>query len=86
MTLQTMLIIVGVGLSAGWLASLIMKNGGNGLTGDMMLGVGGGLVGIWLLSQFAIGPRADLVVTLAITVAGAVVLLVAQRMLWQVRT
>src|SRR2546430_12195624 len=39
-----------VGLIAGWLAGLIMKGGGYGLIGDLVLGLIGALVGGWLFS------------------------------------
>lgn len=82
MTLQTMLIVVGVGLLAGWVAGIVVKDGSYGLTGDVMLGVGGGVAGISLSPPFAMGPGADLLATIVISVAGAVTFIVAQRMFW----
>jgi len=34
-----------VGLIAGWLAGLVMRRGGYGLAGDVIIGVVGGLLG-----------------------------------------
>jgi uncharacterized membrane protein YeaQ/YmgE (transglycosylase-associated protein family) len=41
-----------VGLIAGWLAGLVMKGGGYGLIGDIIVGVVGGLLGGWIASNF----------------------------------
>jgi uncharacterized membrane protein YeaQ/YmgE (transglycosylase-associated protein family) len=37
-----------VGLIAGWLTGLVMKGGGYGVVGDIVLGIVGGLVGGFL--------------------------------------
>jgi len=41
-----------VGLIAGWLAGLVVKGGGYGCVGDIVVGVIGGLLGGWLASYF----------------------------------
>jgi len=41
-----------VGLIAGWLAGKVMKGGGFGLIGDIVVGVIGGLLGGFLASFF----------------------------------
>ena len=41
-----------VGLIAGWLAGLVVKGGGFGCVGDIIVGVIGGLLGGWLASSF----------------------------------
>jgi uncharacterized membrane protein YeaQ/YmgE (transglycosylase-associated protein family) len=40
-----------VGLIAGWLAGKVMRGGGYGLVGDIIVGVVGGLLGGWLASS-----------------------------------
>ena len=40
-----------VGLIAGWLAGLVMKGGGYGVIGDIILGIIGALVGGFLASS-----------------------------------
>ena len=37
-----------VGLIAGWLAGLVVKGGGFGCVGDIIVGVVGGLLGGWI--------------------------------------
>lgn len=41
-----------VGLIAGWLAGQVMKGGGYGLMGDIVIGIVGALVGGFLASTF----------------------------------
>ena len=41
-----------VGLIAGWLAGKVMKGGGFGVIGDIIVGVIGGLLGGFLASYF----------------------------------
>jgi uncharacterized membrane protein YeaQ/YmgE (transglycosylase-associated protein family) len=41
-----------VGLIAGWLAGLVVKGGGFGCIGDIIVGVIGGLLGGWFASYF----------------------------------
>jgi len=41
-----------VGLLAGWLAGVVVKGGGYGCIGDIIVGVIGGLLGGWIASYF----------------------------------
>jgi len=41
-----------VGLIAGWLAGMVMKGGGFGCIGDIVVGVIGGVVGGFIASYF----------------------------------
>lgn len=42
-----------LGLIAGWLASVVMRGGGYGIIGDMIVGVLGAFIGGWLFSNLA---------------------------------
>ncbi len=44
-----------LGLVAGFLASMVMRGGGYGLLGDIIVGVVGALLGGWLFSLFGAG-------------------------------
>ena len=44
-----------VGLIAGWLAGLLMRGGGYGILGDIVVGLIGAVVGGFLCSLFAAG-------------------------------
>ena len=73
-----------VGLIAGWLAGRVMREGGYGLIGDIIVGVVGGLLGGWLAtSVLHIGAAVSGINIESILVAfvGAVILLVLLRLL-----
>ena len=71
-----------VGLLAGGLAEIVMKDGGYGLIGDLVLGLVGSVVGggiFWALGVFA---GAGLFPTVFAAFVGAVIVIVAQRKVW----
>jgi uncharacterized membrane protein YeaQ/YmgE (transglycosylase-associated protein family) len=73
-----------VGLIAGWLAGLVIRGGGFGLLGNIIIGVVGGLLGGWLASAVLhIGAGVDGINLESILVAfgGAVVLLLVLSLL-----
>jgi len=73
-----------VGLIAGWLAGMVMRGGGFGLIGDIIVGVVGGLLGGWIATSLLhIGADVNGINLESILVAfcGAVVLLVLIRLL-----
>lgn len=61
-----------IGLVAGWLAGLIMKGGGYGLIGDLIVGVIGAFVGGFLFGLLGISATGDLGSLITATV-GAIV-------------
>ena len=44
-----------VGLIAGWLAGMVMKGGGYGVLGDILVGLIGSMIGGFVLSYFVHG-------------------------------
>ena len=84
MTLELVVMWVVVGLLAGWVAGYVMKEGGYGLKGDLILGVVGSIVGGWLFSVLGISPDAGLVALIIIAFIGATALIFAQHQFWSV--
>jgi uncharacterized membrane protein YeaQ/YmgE (transglycosylase-associated protein family) len=84
MSFETIAIVTDAGLLGGWLAGSVMKGGGYGLVGDIMLGVIGGFVGGFTLWRqgLALGGSAYAMVGAAFV--GAFILVVAQRKFWNV--
>ena len=41
-----------IGAVAGWLAGTLMKGGGFGLLGDIVVGILGGIIGGWLAASW----------------------------------
>jgi len=67
-----------VGLIAGFLASLVMRGGGYGIVGDIIIGLVGALVGGFLASLVGIGAG-GFVGTIIIAFIGAVILIAILR-------
>jgi uncharacterized membrane protein YeaQ/YmgE (transglycosylase-associated protein family) len=57
MSSESLLIILLVGLVAGWLAGQIVQGTGLGLIGDLVFGILGAFVGSWLLPRGRIDQR-----------------------------
>ena len=70
-----------VGLVAGWLAGVLVKGGGFGLVGDLIVGVIGAFVGGWLFTTFGAPAGGGILGSILVATVGAIVLLVIVRML-----
>jgi len=64
-----------VGLVAGWLAGVLVKGGGFGLVGDVVVGVVGAVLGGWLFSTLGASAGGGLLGSIVVATVGAVVLL-----------
>jgi uncharacterized membrane protein YeaQ/YmgE (transglycosylase-associated protein family) len=69
-----------LGLIAGWLAGLIMRGGGYGIIGDIILGIVGALIGGFLSSAvLGIDVTGFNFTSLVIAVLGAIVVIAIAR-------
>lgn len=82
MDLGTFVMWVVVGLVAGCLAGYVMKGGGYGLTGDLILGLGGSIVGSWIFQALGVSPGAGIFVLVVVAFVGAAAVIFAQRQIW----
>jgi len=80
MPMETLLIWLIVGAVAGWLSGVIVRGGGFGLLGDIVVGILGAFVGGWLLPKLGIHLGAGIVAVIASATLGAVVLLLLVRL------
>src|SRR6202051_3463644 len=76
---QSLLVILVVGIVAGWLAGRVMAGGGFGLIGDLIVGVIGALIGDWLLPQLNIHLGVGMIALILNATIGAIILLVIIR-------
>jgi uncharacterized membrane protein YeaQ/YmgE (transglycosylase-associated protein family) len=72
---QSLLVIVLVGIVAGWLAGQIVRGTGFGIIGDLIIGIIGAFIGDWLLPQLGIHLGVGIVAAIINATIGAVVLL-----------
>jgi len=78
---ESLLVIILVGLIAGWLAGQLMRGSGFGLVGDLIVGLLGALIGDWLLPQLNIHLGAGFVALIVNALVGAIVLLLIIRLI-----
>jgi len=69
-----------IGLAAGWLAGQIMKGGGFGLVGDLVVGVIGALLGGFIFRVLGVSAG-GLLGSLVTATVGAVVLILLLRVI-----
>jgi uncharacterized membrane protein YeaQ/YmgE (transglycosylase-associated protein family) len=77
---QGVIVILVVGLIAGWLAGKVVRGNGFGLVGDAAIGIVGALIGDWLLHRFGMHFGAGIIGLIINATIGAIVLLLALRL------
>ena len=70
-----------VGLIAGWLAGQLVKGGGFGVVGDIVVGVIGALLGGWLFGAMGIWPGGGLIGSIVVATIGAIILIFIVRLI-----
>ena len=78
---ESLLVIVVVGVIAGWLAGQIMRGAGYGIIGDLIIGIIGAYIGAWLIPRLGIPPIGTGIVSAIIDATiGALLLLFVLRL------
>ncbi len=80
MSITGLLIFLAIGAVAGWLAGKIMRGGGFGLLGDIVVGIVGSVVGGYLFGLAGISAGGGLVGSIVTATVGALVLLYVIRL------
>ena len=80
MDLQSLLIFIVVGVIAGWLAGQLVRGGGFGLIGDLVVGVIGALIAGWLFPRLGVSIGSGIVAAIISSAIGAIILLVIIRL------
>jgi uncharacterized membrane protein YeaQ/YmgE (transglycosylase-associated protein family) len=73
---ESLVLILVVGVVAGWLAGQLVRGTGLGLIGDLIIGVIGAFIGTWLLPQVNIHIGTGMVGAIVSATIGAVLLLI----------
>ena len=81
MSNESLVAIVLVGIVAGWLAGLVMRGGGFGLIGDLVIGLVGAFIGDSLLPRLHIHLGVGIVASIVNAFVGAVLLLLILRLI-----
>jgi len=75
MATESILIILVVGIVAGWLAGKIVRGVGFGLIGDLLVGIAGAFVASWLFPRVGIHIGTGIVADIIYSALGAIILL-----------
>jgi uncharacterized membrane protein YeaQ/YmgE (transglycosylase-associated protein family) len=81
MSNESILVVLFVGLVAGWLAGKIVRGTGFGIIGDILVGIAGALIATFLFPRLGIHIGTGLVSEIIYSAIGAVILLLVVRLL-----
>jgi len=77
---EGILVILFVGVIAGWLAGKVVRGTGFGLIGDLIVGVAGALVATLLFPRLGIAIGTGIVSEIIYSAIGAIILLLVVRL------
>jgi uncharacterized membrane protein YeaQ/YmgE (transglycosylase-associated protein family) len=77
---ESLLIILVVGLIAGWLTGQIVQGAGFGIAGDLLMGIAGAFIGSWLLPQLGLHLGSSIFAAVINATIGALLLLLVIRL------
>lgn len=81
MSKESLLVILLVGIVAGWLAGKIVRGTGFGIIGDLLIGIVGAFIGNWVLPRLGIQLGTGVVSAIVNATVGAILLLLVARLL-----
>jgi uncharacterized membrane protein YeaQ/YmgE (transglycosylase-associated protein family) len=77
---ESIIVILFVGLVAGWLAGQIVRGTGFGIIGDILVGIAGALIASLLFPKLGIHLGTGLVSEIIYSAIGAIILLLVVRL------
>jgi uncharacterized membrane protein YeaQ/YmgE (transglycosylase-associated protein family) len=78
---QSLLVILLVGIIAGWLAGKVVRGAGFGIVGDLLVGIIGAFIGNWFLPRIGVHLGTGIVSAIVAAALGAILLLLIVRLL-----
>jgi uncharacterized membrane protein YeaQ/YmgE (transglycosylase-associated protein family) len=81
MGLETLIIWLVVGAIAGWIAGAVVRGGGFGLVGDIVVGIIGAFIAGWLFPHFGISLGGGILGVIIAAAIGAIILLLIIRLI-----
>jgi uncharacterized membrane protein YeaQ/YmgE (transglycosylase-associated protein family) len=77
---ESIIVILFVGLVAGWLAGKVVRGTGFGVIGDILIGIAGAFIATLLFPRLGIHLGASLVSEIIFSAIGAIILLLIVRL------
>lgn len=81
MPVETILIWLIVGAIAGWIAGAVVRGGGFGLVGDIVVGILGAFIAGWLFPRFGFHIGTGILSVIISAAIGAIILLLLIRLI-----
>ena len=81
MPVETILIWLIVGAIAGWIAGAVVRGGGFGLVGDIVVGILGAFIAGWLFPHFGVYIGTGILSVIISAAIGAIILLLLIRLI-----
>lgn len=81
MSAQSILVILLVGIVAGFLAGKIVRGAGFGLIGDLVVGIAGAFVASWLFPRLGLHIGVGILASIIYSMLGAIILLLIFRLI-----
>ena len=78
---ESLIVILFVGLVAGWLAGKIVRGTGFGIIGDIVVGILGAFIASWLFPRLGIHLGVGIVSEIIFSAIGAILLLLIVRLI-----
>ncbi len=78
--MRVLIVILFVGLVAGWLAGKIVRGTGFGIIGDIVVGIAGAFIASWLFPRLHISIGSGLISEIIFSAIGAIILLLIVRL------
>jgi uncharacterized membrane protein YeaQ/YmgE (transglycosylase-associated protein family) len=84
LSVHSLLVILIIGIVAGWLAGKVVRGGGFGLIGDLLVGIAGAFIASWLFPRFGVHIGTGIGEQIVWAMLGAIILLVVVRLIRRV--
>ena len=81
MSSESLLVILFVGLVAGWLAGKVVRGTGFGIIGDIIVGILGAFIAAWLFPRLGFHIGGGIVSEIIYSAIGAILLLLIVRLI-----
>jgi uncharacterized membrane protein YeaQ/YmgE (transglycosylase-associated protein family) len=78
---ESLIVILFVGLVAGWLAGKIVRGTGFGIIGDIIVGIAGAFIASWLFPKLGLHLGTGLIGEIIYSAIGAIILLLIVRLI-----
>ncbi|MBS0540919.1 MAG: GlsB/YeaQ/YmgE family stress response membrane protein [Proteobacteria bacterium] len=81
LSVHSLLIILLIGIVAGWLAGKVVRGGGFGLIGDLVVGIAGAFIASWLFPKFGVHIGTGVGEQIVYAMMGSIILLLLLRLI-----